>query len=271
MAIDIEDASGESQEYQDFLEKFKPKKTTDDCYTPGNIYDVVKAWAVEEYGLHGRPVIRPFYPGGDYEAETYPENCVVIDNPPFSILSEICEFYNMVGIDYFLFCPALTAFSTYSGRCNYVLADANITYANGANVRTAFVTNLGPHKVLTAPDLHERLQAADRENTAGRSHPKYIYPPSVITPATLQKLVNHGVRLELDEEDLVFVRGLDAQKPFRKSIFGAGFILSEKAAAAHVDALRQAAENDIAPRQDTGLGRVHVWELSDRERELVRK
>ena len=27
--------------YQAFVDKFKPKKTTDDCYTPENIYKVV--------------------------------------------------------------------------------------------------------------------------------------------------------------------------------------------------------------------------------------
>ena len=31
----------ESKEYQAFVDKFKPKKTTDDCYTPKNIYEVV--------------------------------------------------------------------------------------------------------------------------------------------------------------------------------------------------------------------------------------
>lgn len=56
-----------SKTYEEFVEKFKIKKTTDDCYTPPYIYDAVKSWAVNEYGLEGRPVVRPFYPGGDYE------------------------------------------------------------------------------------------------------------------------------------------------------------------------------------------------------------
>ena len=30
-----------SKEYEDFVEKFKPKKTTDDCYTPPNVYEEV--------------------------------------------------------------------------------------------------------------------------------------------------------------------------------------------------------------------------------------
>ena len=30
-----------ADEYEQFVEKFKPKKTTDDCYTPPEIYEVI--------------------------------------------------------------------------------------------------------------------------------------------------------------------------------------------------------------------------------------
>ena len=86
-------------DYDGFLEKFKPKKTTDDCYTPKNVYETVKTWAVEEYSLQGREVVRPFWPGMDYEAFDYPDRCVVIDNPPFSILSQIVRWYYAQKID----------------------------------------------------------------------------------------------------------------------------------------------------------------------------
>jgi hypothetical protein len=55
----------DNPEYQAFVDKFKPKKTTDDCYTPPYIYDAVLKWATKEYQLQGRTVVRPFYPGGD--------------------------------------------------------------------------------------------------------------------------------------------------------------------------------------------------------------
>ena len=57
-----------TSEYAAFVEKFKPKKTTDDCYTPDNVYAAVLDWAVKEYGLEGARIIRPFYPGGDYQS-----------------------------------------------------------------------------------------------------------------------------------------------------------------------------------------------------------
>ena len=46
--------------YQLFIDKFKPKKTTDDCYTPSNIYEVVLDWVVNEYGIDRENVVRPF-------------------------------------------------------------------------------------------------------------------------------------------------------------------------------------------------------------------
>ncbi|MBQ5685393.1 MAG: hypothetical protein IIV27_07130, partial [Clostridia bacterium] len=129
-------------QYDDFVEKFKPKKTTDDCYTPPMVYDVIKDWAVRRYGLEGRPILRPFYPGGDYENEVYPEGCVVIDNPPFSILSNIERFYISNGIDFFLFGPGLTIFKP-DPELSYVICALNIKYENGADVPTSFVTNMG--------------------------------------------------------------------------------------------------------------------------------
>jgi hypothetical protein len=93
------------QDYDEFVEKFKPKLTTDECYTPDSVYEAVKTWVVKEYGLDGCEVVRPFWPGGDYENLDYPDGCVVIDNPPFSILSKIKGFYNEHRVKYFLFAP----------------------------------------------------------------------------------------------------------------------------------------------------------------------
>lgn len=52
------------QEYKEYVEKFKPKKTTDDCYTPANVYEAVLGWVVKEYGIDPEKVVRPFWPGG---------------------------------------------------------------------------------------------------------------------------------------------------------------------------------------------------------------
>jgi hypothetical protein len=41
----------EDAKYQAFVDKFKPKKTTDDCHTPENVYNAVADWVQSEYGI----------------------------------------------------------------------------------------------------------------------------------------------------------------------------------------------------------------------------
>ena len=250
-----------AEEYRAFVEKFKPKLTTDDCCTPENIYQAVRDWAGRRYGLDGKEVLRPFFPGGDYQRAQYPEGCVVIDNPPFSILSDICRWYNERGIPYFLFAPALTLFSVASGGCNYVLAGVGVTYENGAVVNTSFVTNLGEYKIETAPELYRRVKAEDDANRheAAAELPGYLYPPEVLT-SSAYRLAKYGQELRVHGEDALFVRALDSQKTARKTIFGCGFLLSERAAAERAAAERAAEERAAAVK----------WALSVRERELVR-
>lgn len=79
------------------------KKASDEHYTPKAIYEAVLRWVSQYQSLEGYTIVRPFYPGGDYQNYDYPDNCIVIDNPPFSILSQIRRFYIDRGIKYFLF------------------------------------------------------------------------------------------------------------------------------------------------------------------------
>ena len=48
------------ENYDAFVEKFKPKKTTDDCYTPPLVYDAVADYVAERYGLDKANFVRPF-------------------------------------------------------------------------------------------------------------------------------------------------------------------------------------------------------------------
>lgn len=244
------------QNYEEFVEKFKRKKTTDDCYTPAAVYEIVKDWAVEEYGLQGREIVRPFWPDTDYEKTEYPEGCVVIDNPPFSVLSKICEFYDKNGIDYFLFAPSLTLFSTYRGRCNYIACGAKVVYENGANVSTSFVTNMGEYKICTRPELARAIDAAVEAASKTRKLPKYDLCHNVITAARLGKIARH-VEINIRPEEAEFVRRMDAQKELGKGLFGTGFLISDRAAAE-----KAAAEKAI---DDEKI----IFQLSDREKEIV--
>ena len=251
-------------EYQAFLEKFAPKKTTDDCYTPQNVYEVAKTWAVEKYGLSGLQVLRPFYPGGDYKAVTYDSDSVVIDNPPFSIISEICEWYAQNDVRFFLFAPALTLFGIGRGLLNYVACGAGITFENGANIAISFVTNMGSCAVESAPDLRERLDAANDENlrAARKELPKYSYPAQVLTSAMVQYFAAHGVDFRVPHGHLAFTRALDSQREAGKAVFGSGFLISEKAAAEKAAAEKAAAEKAAAEKWEK-------WPLSERELAIV--
>ena len=262
----IFDSEQEAPEYKEFVEKFKPKKTTDDCYTPPEIYAVVRDWVCERYGVNPANIVRPFYPGGDYENYPYKPDSVVVDNPPFSILSKIIGVYLERNIPFFLFAPSLTAFSgrKHIMQVNHIICDANITYANGAVVLTAFVTDLDKSGVVaeSAPDLGEKINSKMAELLKAQkvALPKYKYNDNILTAAMLQYMASHGVAFKVKAADCTAISQLDAQRPSKKTIFGGGLLLSEKAAAEKAAAEKAAAEKAAAI----------VWELSEREREIVR-
>ena len=247
-----------NEEYNEFLDKFEIKKTTDDCFTPDIVFDAVANWVSENYGYKREQMVRPFYPNGDYQKETYPDGCVVVDNPPFSILSEIRRWYTDNGIKYFLFAPSLSCIGGNSAKDCSITANADIIYENGANVPTSFVTNLEKdYVIMTAPDLTKSVQDAAREyaKQLKKSLPKYSYPSHVITAAIAGYLSKYGQDLKIKRNDAFLIRELDAQKEQGKAIYGGGYLLSEKAAAEKAAAEKAAAT---------------VWELSEREKEIVR-
>ena len=257
-----------NEEYNEFLEKFEAKKTTDDCYTPDCVYDAVASWVANEYKLNRQDFVRPFYPNGDYQKETYPEGCAVVDNPPFSILSEILRFYCDKGIKFFLFAPTLTLFG--SGRdCDvcYLPITAAVTYENGAVVNTSFVTNLDDAKVRAVPELHRVVEAAADEfrKELRRELPKYSYPNEVITATGVGQFSKYDVPFVVYPNECERISALDSQKEMDKAIFGGGFLISEKAAAEKAAAEKAAAEKAAAEKVA-----ALVWKLSDREKEIVK-
>ena len=267
-----------NDEYNEFVDKFKPKKTTDDCYTPDNVYEAVAEWVSQEYGIDRSDMVRPFYPGGDYRSEDYAPGCCVVDNPPFSILSEIQRFYQEHGVRFFLFAPTLTLFSRVDGVC-YVPCGGSVTYENGAKVGTSFVTNLEPDLIVrTAPALEAAMRQANDENLseAKKHFPKYQYPPEVITSAMVSRWCLRGVDFRLRREDAARISALDAQLPEGKAIYGGGFLLSENAAREAETAAREAKtaarEAKTAAREAEtadGVEPEYVWELSERERGII--
>jgi len=257
-----------NDEYRQFVEKFKPKKTTDDCYTPPEVYDVVKEWVCQEYDIDPETIVRPFWPGASYENYEYPDGCTVLDNPPFSIISKICRDYVRHEIRFFLFAPYLTNFSTAGSipGVSHIVTDATIIYENGASVNTAFLTNLDEWKVRTAPDLCRAInrKVAELRAKETKQLPKYDYPDNVITSTKCGYLSKYGEDFRVRPEECYFIRSLDAQKPTGKAIFGGGFLISEKAAAEKAAAEKAAAEKAAAEK-----AAATKWKLSDQEQKIV--
>jgi hypothetical protein len=265
-------AAGET--YEEFVEKFKPKKTTDDCYTPPSIYSVVRDWACKEYGIDPAKIVRPFYPGGDYEHYNYPTDAVVVDNPPFSILTKICAFYLKHDIPFFLFGPSLTLFGGRSifMQMNHIVCDANIEYENGAIVKTSFVTSYGGDIVAqTAPELTALINAETerlRKETV-KQLPKYTYPDHVVSSAIMQRYARYGIDFKIRRGECLKIGCLDAQRPEKKVIFGSGLLLSDRLAEKHAAVKRAAAERAAAERATAERATATEWKLSARERTIV--
>ena len=217
--------------YDEFLDKFKPKLTTDDCYTPAPVYDAVLAFVQKTWNLHGREVVRPFYPGGDYKRlDQYPAGCVVVDNPPFSILSQILRYYCAHGVEFFLFAPGLTLFSAPDCDLTYIIADACITYENGAVVRTGFITNLPSDlRIWLCPELTEAVERAQvQEDKTKRG---FVYPDNIVTAAILGTIAKRKVPLQIRKVSCEYIKTSESASLAGRALFGGGFMLSERAAA----------------------------------------
>ncbi len=251
-------ATQAAKEYAEFLAKFEAKKTTDDCFTPPEVFAAVHEWAATEYELQDRRIVRPFHPGGDFVAFDYQPGDVVLDNPPFSIISKIRGFYDARGIDYFLFAPSLTLFSTKAPTM--LVVGETIEYANGAKVATSFITSLEPQtRVRTAPALAQALKA---QRPVKDALPKYVYPANVRNPAILQRISSVDFRIPANECE--FISELDSQAANGKTIFGGGIIMSNAKAAELKAAELKAAELKAAVESTE-------WRLSPRELQIVER
>lgn len=225
---------GKSKNYEEFVEKFKPKKTTDDCYTPSYIYDEVIRWLIDNGHIDNtQKIVRPFWPGADYQAADYPEGCVVVDNPPFSIMASIKRWFQDKGIRFFLFAPHLTLFGAYSPEHTYIVTNSSIIYENGATVSTDFVTNIPSFSgcgIMCASSLRERIIKVQKKKTDKLKNPKYDYPDNVITTGIIASLLKGGKDIFIPHSELSYTRRLDDQIHIKKAIYGSGFLCSNRIA-----------------------------------------
>ena len=241
-------------DYEAFTEKFKPKKTTDDCYTPAPVFEAVRdfALALNPEATAGRRVIRPFWPGGDYESEDYTGGAV-IDNPPFSIFSKIVRFYASRWVPFFLFAPGLTVMfgpvGTLAGVTG-VVVNTSIIYENGAKVNTSFVTKFwsGAPRMAISGKLKRIVMEAMARAARDKGKRKIEWPKNVIPALSAIKLATAGEDIEIPAAEAFYINELNCGQRMHSG----GLIVSD----------RVAAELRAAKKVDR-------YELDEREMEIV--
>lgn len=218
-------------DYDAYVAKFQRTdlpRTTDETYTPEDVYNCVVDYVDTIYPLEGHVVVRPFYPGGDYQAYNYPPNGVVIDNPPFSILTQIVRYYIGRGIPFFLFAPHVTCSSLVRLGATVFFVEHGLRYSNGAEIGAAFVSNLTPQwAVVCASSLRRALADQPSQQPSKKSLKIYDYPHNLLKFSEFSAL-------SFLEEDTAFPRAsvvcTRARCEGRSVGFSGAFLLSDEMA-----------------------------------------
>lgn len=96
----------------------------------------------------------------------------MIDNPPFSICSQIIDFYLEKGIDFFLLyqtTKGLNPLREREDKISFIACGASVAYENqDTKIGTSFLTNLEKENLLlVACDLTEEIRCANTYTQKG--------------------------------------------------------------------------------------------------------
>ena len=179
--------TAKQMDYAAYVKKFLPNYvyTTDDTFTPPKVYQAVIDWLTIEGKTQGRRILRPFYPGGDFEAIDYQPGDFVVDNPPFSQMSRIVRFYQEHKIDFFLFYDRRYSLSYLRDGITLIYINESIEFENGALIVPAFVTNVFEcAAVYSSKTLNEMIKAGQVK----QSEPRNEYPDDVFSFTIFEKI-----------------------------------------------------------------------------------
>ncbi len=224
------------EDYEGYIAKFQEErpKTTDDTFTPPDVFDAVVGW-LRKHGkiAEDTAIVRPFYPGGDFETADYPDGCAVVDNPPFSMLARIVRWFISRNVPFFLFAPGLTI-GYYFRYCTTVIVDASITFENNAKLNISFVSNMfGDAVAIAAGDLQRSIEACTSQRKEGvKKTTSYAYPHNVVTPQMLRTIAGGGGWLEIGRKEVEII-----SKVGEKEIFGRGSMIASTAKAVEAKAV----------------------------------
>ena len=249
-------------DYESFLAKFADNpKTTDDCFTPADVYEAVVKYVDSLIDLSDKEILRPFFPGGDYENAEYPEDGIVIDNPPFSMYTDICKFFSVREIPFFIFGPGMTITSC-CRFCTAVVLACDIIFENGAKVHCGFATNLlGDEIIRNAPQLNKAITNCPSQDITNH-FPSFEYPAELLSISDMKTMCRGGVDFSVKRSEAVITKKLDN----KGSLYGEHFLLSA------MKSEEKKRLKDLAKSQlTTGTKNSITIDLSDRERRIVEK
>ena len=251
-------------DYESFLAKFADNpKTTDDCFTPKDVYEAVVRYVGTVVDLSDKVILRPFFPGGDYENAEYPENGIVIDNPPFSMFLPIVKFFTARRIPFFLFGPGMTIVWA-SKYCTVLCINNNIVFENGASVACNFASNLfGDIVAMTAPMLSDFIAACKSQNTKQKQS-QYVYPDNMLCVSELQAICKGGVDFAVSRDETHMIDKMDLH-PKKCNIFGTRFLVSDDVVRRKQEAL------ELSKEEQAKAGTFVQIELSEREKRIVER
>lgn len=238
--------------------------TADECYTSPEVYDTVLKYVIERYHLQGKHIVRPFVPGGNYQQYVYDKNDVVIDNPPFSMTTEITKWYINHDIPFFLFINGIYAVSLsrgLHGKATVIATNANVSFWHKPNnkvIKMGFVTNLEPKNIVLRGDvaLTDKLNDLVKKKTLN----KFKYPKNIIRNSDVSTAINRGVELQLTTDNCLFENNLDYHKKHKLSdVHGGCYLVDDNV------------YNEYKAAMEKVLPHTHHVTLSEREMGIVKK
>jgi hypothetical protein len=160
--------------------------------------------------------------------------------------------------------------------CTCIVCGVDLIYENGARVKTSFLSNLfGDIRVMGCPELYNELKEVKAHLLKKADPLKLEYPAHVLTVSQVYKWVHSGIAIEFHKNELHHCDVLDSQKRYKTSIYGRGFLLSDKAAADKLAADKLAADKAIADKAAADKAKADKearikLTLSDREMDIIK-
>lgn len=144
---------------------------------------------------------------------------MVVDNPPFSILAEIIDYYLDNNIKFFLFAPGLTCFPYLAKNRKVCILPINVTikYENGARINTGFITNLENNAININSELYKLIKNCHED----KSQRKINHSCDYICIGNCNKLAKRGIDFKIKS----FKEFVHKKDNYR--IFGGGVLLHE--------------------------------------------